>query len=151
MLPFTSQRTQEVIQLATDLFAAHGLHDWSFGLNRRKRSLGMCFYGRRVIELSIYLVENNDASEVRDTLLHEIAHALVGPEHAHDAVWQQKCCEIGARPERCGQAWMPPGRWQAVCSSCGQRFHRHRRPRRLRGWHCRACGLPAGKLVWRRR
>ena len=33
--------------------------------------------------------------EIKGTWLHEIAHALVGPDHDHDAVWQARCCTIG--------------------------------------------------------
>ena len=33
--------------------------------------------------------------EVKNTLLHEIAHALVGPGHRHNRVWRQKAREIG--------------------------------------------------------
>ena len=88
--------------------AQHGLLGWVFKFNRRKRQMGICFYphqgrpGR--IELSIYFVEKNSEEEIRDTILHEIAHALVGPKHAHDAVWRAKYIEIGAVPKRCGRA-----------------------------------------------
>ena len=62
---------------------------WSFEFNRRKRSLGLCFHHRKAVELSLHLVEHNGPEEVLDTLLHEIAHALVGPRHGHDAVWKR--------------------------------------------------------------
>jgi predicted SprT family Zn-dependent metalloprotease len=129
---------------------AHGLRDWSFAYNRRKRSLGVCQYRRRRIELSIHLIERNSAAEVRDTILHEIAHALVGPGHGHDAVWKEMCRRIGARPERVAHdADMPPGRWRADCGTCGKVYHRHRRPHRFDGWYCRGCGRQRGALRWR--
>ena len=37
--------------------------------------------------------------DIRDTLLHEIAHAIVGPGHAHDAVWQTRCAAHRMHPE----------------------------------------------------
>lgn len=111
--------------------------------------MGLCVYHRRTIELSIHFVERNPEEEIRDTVLHEIAHALVGHRHGHGPVWQEKCLEIGARPVRCGQAEMPEGQWKARCGSCGKQFDRHRKPRRLRGWFCQACGPDRGKLVWR--
>src|SRR5438034_297105 len=130
--------------------AAHGLHDWSFRFNRRKQAMGLCIYHLRTIELSIHFVDgSNPIDEIRDTILHEIAHALVGPRHGHDKVWKRKCLEIGARPQRCGQADMPEGRWQADCRSCGRAYHRYRKPKRLRGWFCRACGPERGSLGWR--
>ena len=150
MLPF-SPRAREVHRLAGELLVAHGLHDWSFAFNRRKRDMGLCLYGPRVIQLSLHFVLLNDDAAVRDTLLHEIAHALVGPGHGHDAVWKHKCREVGARPERiCDDVNMPEGRWQARCGSCGMLHHRHRKPKHMVGWHCSYCGRERGRLTWTR-
>jgi predicted SprT family Zn-dependent metalloprotease len=141
---------EQVRQFAQQLLARHDLHDWSFAFNRRKRSMGMCFYECCTIELSLYFIERNSLEEIRETLLHEIAHALVGPGHGHDAVWKRKCQEIGARPIRCGHANMPEGRWQARCGNCQQRFDRHRKPKWLQGWFCLRCGEELGKLIWKK-
>jgi predicted SprT family Zn-dependent metalloprotease len=147
-IPERYHRRQEARKLALELMALHGLDGWQFDFNKRKRGLGLCCYDSRIIELSIYLVDHNGVEEIRDTILHEIAHALVGPGHGHDEVWKQKCLEIGAKPERCGQAEMPGGRLQALCGCCGQLFSRHRKPKRMKGWFCRACGPERGKLAW---
>src|SRR5947209_15800968 len=106
MLPYAARHARRAAarELAHELIARHGLFGWGFAFNHRKRAMGLCRFAARTIEVSVYLVERNDLDEVRDTLLHEIAHALVGPGHGHDAVWQAKCREIGARPQRCGQA-----------------------------------------------
>ncbi|HVL11261.1 MAG TPA: SprT-like domain-containing protein [Gemmata sp.] len=145
-------RTRE---LAVALMAAHGLTAWEFGFNGNLRRAGVCRYPTRTrpgrIELSRHFVRRNPDAEVRDTILHEIAHALVGPGRGHDAVWRAKCLEIGARPERCygEEIEMPKGRWRAVCPGCTKEYDRHRRPKALRGWHCRPCGRERGELVWR--
>lgn len=144
-----SRPTIEAKQLALELMAAHRLAGWRFAFNRRKQSMGLCVYDRHTIELSLHFVERNSKEEIRDTILHEIAHALVGPKHGHDKVWKAKCVEIGARPVRCGEADMPEGRWQARCGGCGKKYDRHKRPKRTRGWFCRACGAERGKLVWK--
>jgi predicted SprT family Zn-dependent metalloprotease len=141
-------------EIATQLMAQHGLTDWQFGFNTNKRRAGVCRYPARGrpgrIELSRHYVLRNPADEVRDTVLHEIAHALVGSGHGHDEVWKARCVEVGARPERCyGEGVeMPKGRWRATCGGCGKEHDRHRRPKRLTGWHCRTCGNERGALQW---
>jgi hypothetical protein len=148
-LAILSARAGCLLPLAERLLTEHGLHDWTFQYNRSKINMGLCRFGSRTIELSIHFVEGNPDELVLDTLLHEIAHALVGPGHGHDAVWKRKCLEVGARPERVSfDVIMPPGRWQARCPGCGEIHHKHRKPKRLSGWHCIACGPEAGKLCW---
>jgi predicted SprT family Zn-dependent metalloprotease len=143
-----------VRELAARLMAEHNLTAWEFGFNRNVRRAGVCRYpGRRTagrIELSRHFVERNSVEEVRDTILHEIAHALVGPQHGHDAVWKAKCKEIGAKPERCydERVEMPKGRWRATCPCCQKEFDRHRRPKSMTGWSCKACGKDRGTLTW---
>jgi SprT protein len=135
--------------LARDLLAAHGLHDWSFRLNRSKVNLGLCKYGQRTIELSTHFVEHNSDEAIRDTLLHEIAHALAGRAAGHGPLWKAMCLRVGAKPERLSfEAEMPEGRWQAVCPGCGILHHKHRRPKRMVGWWCCRCGPERGRLSW---
>src|SRR5262249_59568628 len=66
-------------ELAARLMAEHGLGRWEFGFNNNVRRVGVCHYPTRArpgrIELSRHFVERNPEAEVRDTLLHEIAHA----------------------------------------------------------------------------
>jgi predicted SprT family Zn-dependent metalloprotease len=144
-----SRRALAARRLARALLAAHGLGGWTFRFNRRKLSMGLCRYGPRVIELSVHFVERNGPRLVRETLLHEVAHALAGREAGHGPVWQQMCRRVGARPERLSfEADMPEGRWRATCGGCGRHHHRHRRPKHLRGWYCMYCGPQRGRLEW---
>ena len=62
-LPRGGRRLAAVERLALEWFARFGLSGWSYGFNRRKRSLGVCFYRRRAVELSVYLVERNGPEE----------------------------------------------------------------------------------------
>lgn len=68
-------------QLAQTLMAEHGLTaaGWTFRFNQRKRALGLCNFTARRVELSAPFTVRNDEPEVRDVLLHEIAHALTPP------------------------------------------------------------------------
>jgi len=137
-------------KLARGLIAEHGLGGWSFKFNHGKRTLGLCHYDRKRIELSMYFVARNDESAVRDTVLHEIAHALAGPKAGHGPVWRAKCLKIGAVPHRLDRdAVMPKGYWRAQCPGCGERHSRFRRPLRSRTYICRACGPNKGKLKFK--
>ena len=53
--------------LARAMFAEHGLDDWTFAFNRRKRAFGLCDYTRRTIFLSSILTELNGEAEVGNT------------------------------------------------------------------------------------
>ncbi len=147
-------RAATIRELAQGLIAKYHLADWEFGFNTNVRRAGVCFYPHRGqpgrIELSAHFAERNADEEIRDTILHEIAHALVGPGHGHDAAWRAMCITIGARPVACygEEIEMPRGRWRAICPGCAMEFDRHRRPKRAGGWFCRLCGPNAGKLRW---
>jgi predicted SprT family Zn-dependent metalloprotease len=149
-----TERAAHIRALGRALLNAHGLTAWEFGFNSNVRRAGVCFYPHRGepgrIELSVHFTQHNTDDEVRDTLLHEIAHALVGPGHGHDGVWKAKCRAIGAKPDACygDEVEMPRGRWRATCPGCATEFDRHRRPARPGGWHCRPCGPTAGALKW---
>lgn len=134
--------------LARDLMRQHGLEAWSFAFDRAKKRLGCCHHDTREITLSHYHLNRTDA-EVRDTILHEIAHALLsGTRAAHGPAWRAIARRIGARPERCGRvAQQVAGRFQLRCTGCGYVFECHKRRRYAidQYWH-KACGPTRGRL-----
>jgi predicted SprT family Zn-dependent metalloprotease len=92
--------------LARSLMNQHGLQDWGFEFDKSVRRFGLCSYRKKRIYLSRRLVMDNSEEEVRDTLLHEAAHALSWLKHGrkgcgHGPLWKAMCVEIGARPQRC--------------------------------------------------
>jgi predicted SprT family Zn-dependent metalloprotease len=151
----TTSRVAWAGQKALELMARHGLFGWEFAFNKNVRRAGVCFHPRSDrpgrIGLSVHYCERNSEVDILDVILHEIAHALVGPGHGHGEAWKAKCREIGARPQRCydgDRIDMPRGAWRATCPSCQQVYDRHRRPKSLAGWHCRRCGRARGVLTW---
>jgi hypothetical protein len=118
--------------LATSLLAHHGLHDWRVAFDNAKRRAGQCRYADRVISLSAGLTRLHPEDEVRDTVLHEIAHALVGPSAGHGPAWRAKAREIGCSAQRCVSHDAPslPGSWLGVCPE-GHTVERHRCPERV--------------------
>lgn len=120
-------------ELAERLLVEHGLAGWTFAFDRARVRAGACHHHDRRITLSPHLTLAHDDAQVRETLLHEIAHALVGPRHGHDQVWRAQAVAIGSSGQRCYQAGeepVVPGRWQGRCAA-GHVVHRHRKPTRV--------------------
>jgi predicted SprT family Zn-dependent metalloprotease len=127
-------------EAAAALFAGHRLVGWSFGLAASKRRLGVCKYRQKRIEISDYYARHNPDAAVLDTLRHEIAHALAGPEAGHGPTWQAIAARIGATPRACDDSpdtVVEPGDWRTTCTACNQTHHRYKRPRSLSGYRCK--------------
>ncbi len=116
--------------LARGLMDAHGLREWELAIDRAKRRAGYTSHAQRVISLSGPLLELYDAEQVRLLVLHEVAHALVGEGHGHDAVWRTTCLTIGGDGRvKVDPSWpAAPPLWVGVCPN-GHRFERQRRGR----------------------
>lgn len=139
---------RHAVTMAEELIAEHGLEGWRVVVDRAKTRAGICREGRREIGLSGPLTVLHDETEVRDTVLHEIAHALVGTAHGHDAVWRAAARAIGCSGQRTTSAPKPPGRWSGSCPA-GHTCTRHRRPSRVVA--CGRCGTsfsPENLMTW---
>jgi predicted SprT family Zn-dependent metalloprotease len=98
---------EDALELAWNKLDEFGLTEqsWTVGINESQRWLGVCFYDEKIISLSVKHVERSSRSYVLDTILHEIAHALLEPGHGHDWLWQATCRNIGGsgNPTGCNQ------------------------------------------------
>lgn len=116
--------------LARQLMAEHGVSDWALTFDHARRRAGMTDYRRRTISFSKPLMLIYPEQTVRDVILHEIAHALVGPQHAHDAQWKRVAARIGATARASlRDTPQPEAPWVGVCPR-GHRTTRYRRPTR---------------------
>lgn len=130
----------EVREEATRLMRQHGLLPvWSFRFDRSLRRFGCCQYRHHRITLSQHLCLLNPLLEIRETILHEIAHALVGPNVGHGPQWIAQAKAIGCRARRCYHdgVSVPQGRYVAECNNCHAKSYAHRRIRREVA--CRQC------------
>jgi predicted SprT family Zn-dependent metalloprotease len=128
------------------LMHKHGLlGHWKFRWHNKKCSLGTCSYVKKTIYLAKWYTELNDQTEVKDTILHEIAHALCYEKYGnkgtgHGRLWKSICREIGAIPRACSKANLhrPQNHYKYIDACCGLNFKRHRL-RRGAKYYCPKC------------
>lgn len=90
----------EFIVLAMKLIKRHGLIFWNLQFDNAKRRLGYCNLSSQTLSFSRIAIVSCTKDLAEKVILHEIAHALVGKGHGHDAVWRRKCIEIGGDGKR---------------------------------------------------
>lgn len=141
-------------KIGIELVDRHGLLDlgWHFKMDNAKRRFGVCKFRSKTISISIPLTRLNSEEQVTDTILHEIAHALVGPKHGHDHVWKVKAEEIGCKPQRCysSDVIRPQGNYTADCTECGHIHIKIKKPKKETS--CGVCSKkfnPNKILVWK--
>jgi len=133
----SQRRLSDCVAVAEALIQQHGLDGWSFQFDSAQKRAGACAFNTKVISLSRFYCNKASDAQIRDTVLHEIAHALAGPKHNHDATWKGIARSIGCTADRCHTVDFAPAKYIASCPRCGW-FQK--KNRRLRGGVCRTCG-----------
>lgn len=127
-----------VTQWAHALIALHLDPEWTFAFDNAKKRAGLCDYTHKRISVSRYLAARWDDDEVHQILLHEVAHAMAGPNAAHGPAWRRIAREIGyvgAATHR-GETAIELAPWVGTCPN-GHIHYRHRRP--TRAMSCARC------------
>lgn len=119
-------------QEAETLLSNFGLSEqgWTFKFANTKKAIGRCYYRERTIEFSKHYIDSAP-EHITDTLLHEVAHALVGPGHGHDGTWRRQAMLLGASPKSCAESDVglvnsAKPNYELVCPRCGREWHRYR-------------------------
>lgn len=92
-------RLHAVRSMALALMEQHNVSHYQFQFEVGRGYAGKCSYDN-VITLSLRHAISDNWDKIKNTMLHEIAHALVGPERRHRLVWQVKARELGVRFNR---------------------------------------------------
>lgn len=129
-----------VARIARTLMRDHLNNSWSFAFNRRKGAAGLCDYDTNTIFISREWAMGATEADIRETMLHEIAHALT-PGHKHDYIWRAKYVSLGGNGRRTsstagGVTYLYEGRCN--CSS-EVRFRAHRLGRIKVEGYCPQC------------
>ncbi len=121
---------------------------------RMRRTLGSYMPSRRQITISSRLLAMGAEDDIRQVVLHEIAHAIVHARwgdkpSAHGLEFRSVCDEIGAKPRRfvavTTEKWGSQVRYLSKCGHCKVLIVRKRRMRSVR---C-VCGLKLYPKSWR--
>lgn len=125
----------EVRELAESLMAEHlarKKHEWTFRFDHARRRAGACHHETREISLSRHIVVLGSLDDVRQIILHEIAHALCGWRHGHSQKWLDTARAIGYTGwiTHAGPVAEHLATWRGTCPS-GHVINRFRKPRRM--------------------
>ena len=102
----------------------HRIHgNYSFKFNNNLSRAGVCkFYTKElggIIEISRVYLNNKKTTKtmVKNTILHEIAHAICGPEAMHNKFWRETALSIGCDGKRCVPNFRPKSsyKYQLQC------------------------------------
>jgi len=116
-----------------------GLKEWSIKKNHTKTSLGICDHGKKTIFISTYFMRGPSCnySRVKDTIIHEIAHALT-PGQNHNMIWKKQCIALGGSGKIRDKMDIPPRNWAMSCRKCKWLKEYYRKPR-MDGKVCLKC------------
>ncbi|SIT87413.1 SprT-like domain-containing protein [Microbacterium sp. RU33B] len=116
---------------AEALIRLHLDESWTFAFDNAKRRAGLCDFTAKRISVSRYLAARYDDDDNHQTLLHEVAHALAGPDAAHGPRWKSIAREIGytGGVTHHGETATELAPWIGHCPA-GHTAYRHRRPTR---------------------
>lgn len=141
----------EAIRARAEALLAEHIPGWTFAFNRQRRTLGLCRYRERRIELSRMHALRGSLADAETTLIHEIAHALAGPNTAHGPLWRAQMLALGAAPVVTAKRPMNPDDypWAVVLWQQDQLTWiagRYRRPLRAAQWYVRGQPDSLGQL-----
>jgi predicted SprT family Zn-dependent metalloprotease len=152
---------QELIDLGYDLPSVAVNLDYNsvsvMGVCQKK--VGSDFF---LIKISKFHWQNNESKEVRNTIMHELTHAIDRNKHSHDHVWMRLAQEVSLKTgvqikmyasttEGEEKASIERAVAYVNCNTCGHRHYIYRRTKVYRqkaeGYNCSTCG-PRSKLTF---
>lgn len=136
---------KQILDFVDRVFTEHGLYKegWVFKFDRAKSRAGVTKWyrdGRKEITISYEVNSRHGWDFTKDTILHEVAHALSGMGNGHNHVWKRNCRKLGIKPVVTFQGNMPESvyKWQRVCPNCKKKSKKYIRKINVKS-ACRSC------------
>ena len=143
----------DFVVLANVLLERHELSAWRIDLDNARRRLGVCRHSKRLITISRKFVLMNESEAVRETILHEIAHALAGPRAGHGPKWRMVARSIGGDGRRTADPRklnLVPPCYEGKCPACAYTLKRFKRFRAACAKCCRGVFQKEFLFIWSR-
>lgn len=133
-------------EIALKLMKSHNLNDWTFKWGDFVDTMAKCNYKYKYIILSRPMTKHeSNFDRVKNTILHEIAHAIDynerGIKSNHDERWQEIAKSIGCNANKYGD---PSGidkekfyKWIGTCPNCNKKYFFNIKPKTDRS--CAKC------------
>jgi predicted SprT family Zn-dependent metalloprotease len=118
---------------------------YAFKINNNRTRAGVCkFAPVATIEVSSFFIKspNITTRDIENTILHELAHAVVGPHvAAHGPEWQAAARSLGCDAKRCSPPFETDFKYIVACGS-GCKITRHRKPTKFtrHAYNCKSHG-----------
>jgi len=91
--PKQAEKLKTIKLLANELMVLHDVNHLKFGFGYGWKYAGKCSSFKITIQLNYAL--NYPIEDIRNIILHEIAHAILGVGKGHRIEWQNKAKELG--------------------------------------------------------
>src|SRR3954467_3208869 len=96
-------RTVDCQEMSDNALKKHGLFakGWRSNFTKASDILAQCRHNEKRLVYSIHYLESVDEHDLKQTILHEVAHALT-PGEGHSYIWKEKAEQIGCNnPQPC--------------------------------------------------
>lgn len=131
-MSWESNRLQATIEMfdkqIKELSVKHlSLEGWQLKFGNAKRQAGCTKYNRKIIMLSKLYINSPSTTEsdVKNTILHELAHVIAGHSAHHGPIWKTIAIELGCDAERCCTSFCEY-KWVIKCDC--KEYPRYRKP-----------------------
>lgn len=106
------------------------------------------------LRLSSNFLPHLDDDEIKDVILHEVAHCIAGAKAGHGPRWKRVAASLGAKPERTldvdNEILDKVSKYKTWCRDCGEEYYFNRRSEYpIEGRVCRCGGTLTKEVVLR--